>query len=1071
MTDRIITTLGRNSKKTLREYFNNTYGFDARNIKQIKNVIGADNDNQTWEYLQEEYNGEIIKKQNAKKVARYQRAKAKKVTQKFENVVKSNQSYFQKKQNVKENRKSTLISKFFQNYKKPTNMEKRVKYTQLLNGIPITVFEKQYVDVYKIIFSEFTTKGELIFMDKLLSFLGSLYRKFKTGVYQIDLLGKWTTDDADLLELIADLVEKKEVEGLSDAEEKELQKYQDKYKNENLQKISIKAFELTPLNYKALFEEIKNAIAPPDSDSYFLIKEIDIKFIKPIVAGCYTCKGHGKNFKFNNLTLHNPYSTNNNCFFRIIEEHLEFKPNKVKCNEIRAEFGIKENEMISIQDGYKIAKKYTTKTITFITNDMKVMYGDDNGEIKVFCLDNHYMSLVGETKKCNKCGQLYMKEHKCNGKVMNFYNNKIKRLIEKVEQTDKGLLNSEILHYDIETQYMNLTHQHIPYIVGYCYYDNDKKLIYDEFCGDNCMTDFYKFLGSDTVKHINFVNAYNGSGYDHYYLFREKIIGNEKVGRFILNNGNILSAKIHGKRLIDLCRHLTGSLDSNLKQNGCSIAKGKIDHNLSVRWEDTDDERKQQVREYLRCDVLGLCELYEKVNEPIYNKFKINLCEKLTTSSNAFDIWRDNFLKDKIFLLDAEKDVYVRQAIYGARCYKNKNRFTSTQYDKVINNELKFEDIDDYIFDADVVSLYPTAMSKYPYPVGKEKVTNIYRSDKLGIYKITYKTPKNLLNPILPRKEDKKLIWDLNDGSGWYSSVDIENAKSKGYVITVITGYYWEESGYIFKDYIEEFYQMKQNAKKGTPAYNTAKLYLNGLYGKMLQRPNHSKDIIIKSAQEFWTLLNKNIIQEMSSVGNTWLVKYLPKPEFVTSSGAEKPTQLGVFILAYSRKIMSEHYDKCGNTMDRLPYYYDTDSLNIHSSCLDKVKIDKSLGGIDDDVGGKVIKAIYIAPKMYAFQYITPDNKIKYHFRGKGVSNDALAWEDFEIMDKGQQKDFYREFQIKKINMKKSGKEKDYDHFSHKHIFKEDTKKTINQNIWKGRNFIDENNSVPYGFDLSLLEK
>lgn len=1067
MTDRIITTFGRNSKKLLRDYFNSTYGFDARNIKQITKVLGADTDNETWEHLREEYNGEIVKKQNAKKVARYQRAKAKKVTQKFENIVKSNQSYFQKKQNVKENRKSSVISKFFQNYKKPTNMEKRVKYTQ---GDIIT-WEKQYVDVYKIIFSEFTTKGELIFIDKLLSFLGSLYRKFKTGVYQIDLLGKWTTDDADLLELIADLVEKKEVEGLSDAEENELQKYQDKYKNENLQKVSIKAFELTPLNYKELFEEIKNAIAPPDSDSYFLIKEIDIKFIKPIVAGCYTCKGHGKNFKFNNLTLHNPYSTNNNCFFRIIEEHLDFKPNKVKCNEIRAEFGIKENEMISIQDGYKIAKKYTTKTITFITNDMKVLYGDDNGEIKVFCLDNHYMSLVGETKKCNKCGQLFMKEHKCNGKVMNFYNSKIKRLIEKVEQTDKGLLNSEILHYDIETQYMNLTHQHIPYIVGYCYYDNNKKLVYDEFTGDNCMTDFYKFLGSDTVKHIKYVNAYNGSGYDHYYLFREKITGNEKVGRFILNNGNILSAKIHGKRLIDLCRHLTGSLDSNLKQNGCSIAKGKIDHNLSLRWEDTDDERKQQVREYLRCDVLGLCELYEKVNEPIYNKFKINLCEKLTTSSNAFDIWRDNFLKDKIFLLDAEKDVNVRQAIYGARCYKNKNRFTSSEYEKVMSGELFYESVFDYIFDADVVSLYPTAMSRYPYPVGKEKVTNIYRSDKLGIYKITYKAPKNLLNPILPRKEDKKLVWDLNDGSGWYSSVDIENAKSKGYIITVITGYYWEESGFIFKDYIEDFYKMKQNAKKGTPAYNTAKLYLNGLYGKMLQRPNHSKDIIIKSAQEFWTLLNKNIIQEMSSVGNTWLVKYLPKPEFVTASGAEKPTQLGVFILAYSRKIMSEHYDKCGNTMDRLPYYYDTDSLNIHSSCLDKVKIDKSLGGIDDDVGGKVIKAIYIAPKMYAFQYITPDNKIKYHFRGKGVSNDALAWEDFELMDKGQKKDFYREFQIKKINMKKTGKEKDYDHFSHKHIFKEDTKKTINQNIWKGRQFIDENNSVPYGFDLSLLDK
>jgi hypothetical protein len=115
---------------------------------------------------------------------------------------------------------------------------------------------------------------------------------------------------------------------------------------------------------------------------------------------------------------------------------------------------------------------------------------------------------------------------------------------------------------------------------------------------------------------------------------------------------------------------------------------------------------------------------------------------------------------------------------------------------------------------------------------------------------------------------------------------------------------------------------------------------------------------------------------------------------------------------------MNGHYDKCGNTMSRLPYYYDTDSLNIHSSCLDNIKIDKSLGGIDDDVGGKVIKAIYIAPKMYAFKYITKDGTIKHHFRGKGVSNDKLGWEDFELMDKGNSKVFRRDFQMKKINMK-----------------------------------------------------
>ena len=951
------------------------------------------------------------------------------------NAIIKNEENFKRIQSKKENKKASKLATFFRSYKKASNMEVSMKTGK-------REWERNIADVYSIKLPEYFGDGEI---DKLVNYhilptLGNIWRRYKNGYYQMDLLGYWMHigDDFD--------------------------------ESQPFQKVSIEGSYLSPSKYSLLKESVKASFSPPDSESQFFVKEVVIKFIRPITGGCYSCKGHGKNIKIENLTLHNPYSTNNNCFFRCIEDHMEIKPTKTVCNRIRAEFGIKENEMITIQDCYKIAKKYINKSIVFITNDLSIIYGDVDGEIKIFCLDNHYMTLIGETNKCNACGQMYMKDHKCNGKVKQFYNMKIKRLIEKVEHKDSGLLNKQIIHYDIETQYNNLHHQHTPYIVGFCYYKNDE-LIYKEYYGDNCMREFYDFLGTDEVSHIKYINAYNGAGFDHYYLFRIKMESNEKVGKFILNNGNILSAKVHGKNLIDLCRHLTGTLASNLKQNGCSIAKGEIDHNLSKRWEETDEDRKKEVREYLRCDVLGLCELYEKVNEPMYSKYKINLCEKMTTSSNAFYIWRDYYLQDKIFLLDAEKDVNVRQAIYGARCYKNKNRFTSSQYEDVISGTIKFDEISDYIFDADVVSLYPTAMSQYKYPVGKEKSTTLYKDGKLGIYKITYKAPKDLLNPILPRKENKKLIWDLNDGSGWYSSVDIESAKERGYKINIITGYYWEESGYIFKDYIEEFYKMKQNAVKGTPAYNTAKLYLNGPYGKMLQRPNHSKDCIVKTAEEFWKLLNNNIIEEMSSVGNTWLVKYLPKPEFIKASGAEKPTQLGVFILAYSRKIMNGHYDKCGNTMSRLPYYYDTDSLNIHSSCLDKVLIDKSLGGIDDDVGGKVIKAIYIAPKMYAFQYITKDGKIKHHFRGKCVSNDVLGWEDFETMDQGNSKVFKRAFQMKKINMTKNGKTQDNDHFSHRHIFSDDTAKEVNKNTWSGRHFIDDNNSVPYGFDLTLLKK
>ena len=44
---------------------------------------------------------------------------------------------------------------------------------------------------------------------------------------------------------------------------------QDQYQNENLQKVSVRAFTLSPLNYKALLEEIDKSMRPPDSGSIF----------------------------------------------------------------------------------------------------------------------------------------------------------------------------------------------------------------------------------------------------------------------------------------------------------------------------------------------------------------------------------------------------------------------------------------------------------------------------------------------------------------------------------------------------------------------------------------------------------------------------------------------------------------------------------------------------------------------------------------------------------------------------------------------------------------------------------
>ena len=771
---------------------------------------------------------------------------------------------------------------------------------------------------------------------------------------------------------------------------------------------------------------------------------------------------------------------------------------KTRCNTIREEFGVKPNEMIDLKSADRICRKYSSKSVCFVTNDLDVLFGDPLSELKFLFFENHFMRVDGQNHYCAECGKIYIHKHTCNPENVSYFQQKIKKtLIAKIPRKPQPNKNGTILHYDIETQYANNSKQHTPYIVGLEYRDIAGEIVYTTFEGGDCMKQFYDFLGSEAAKHITHVNAFNGANFDHYYLFREKLKDQgKKVGGFVLYNGQLLSANIQGKKLVDLGRHLMGSLDANLKGLGCEVAKGSIDHNLSVSWEKTGGARKKEVKDYLVCDVRGLRELYEKANSIIYDKFNMNLCDSMTTSSCAYAIWRDKFLEDKIYLLDAKWEVNARQAIYGGRVYKNRNSFQSSQYERVMSGEIMYDELNDFIFDADVNSLYPTAMRNFDYPVGKEIETNLYQEGKLGIYKIKYQPPKNILTPILPRKGDLRLHWDLIDSEGWYTSVDIEIAKAHGYAVQVITGIYWEEKSPIYQSYVDDFYEMKKAASKGTPAYETAKLYMNGLYGKMSQRPIIAKDSIIGTSEEFWGIINTDIILEMHELGAKWMVKHMPKEELANPSGSQKPTHLGAFILSYSRKIMTMYYDLLACDKDDLFFYCDTDSINIHSSSLPKIQhtINNELGGMSDDVGGKVVKAIWIAPKMYAFQYViskqmldkrlvgkpnlaytrlSEDLFLLYHFRGKGVSTKELTWKAFEDMHSGMEMIFKRDFQMKKIHAKKNSKQQDLDFFCHKHIERDDTAKTINQTKWGGRDFpinsegVRENFSYPWGYEHS----
>jgi hypothetical protein len=129
---------------------------------------------------------------------------------------------------------------------------------------------------------------------------------------------------------------------------------------------------------------------------------------------------------------------------------------------------------------------------------------------------------------------------------------------------------------------------------------------------------------------------------------------------------------------------------------------------------------------------------------------------------------------------------------------------------------------------------------------------------------------------------------------------------------------------------------------------------------------------------------------------------------------------------------------------------------------------------------------LWIAPKLYMLEYIKEDShlpltkkeikkkakgklhveiidglKIYYHFRGKGLSTNKLTVEVFEKMDKGGSLTNTRDFQMKKVHIKRNSNQKGVNPFSVLHL--KGVSKVVNKTAWNGREFKQgENHSTPW---------
>jgi len=827
-----------------------------------------------------------------------------------------------------------------------------------------------------------------------------------------------------------------------------------------------------PLDEAELRNKIESIVIR-ESNKYadVFIKSVEITYSNtPEEGGCDVDTHHKT---YNGLKIMSPKSSKNNCLFACIHHKLG---KRIMCDTTRKELGIALDTPIRIDDLERIGKHYDVKIKLYnLTGEFTQSYNEEGAtecDIMLYVSSGgagHYVLIEGETHTCGECGKYWVKKHKCNITVrrqmwinrMSGNRNVIPSKVEKEEPFD----TNSLLYFDLETFKPKDTSKIVVYASSW-FCDG----VYYQSYGKDSWTDFMTFVLKQKNK---IICAYNGAGFDFHFIMNDLIGRGMEITNVILSGGRLMAMKFGTNlRLWDVCLFTLSSLKDACKSFQVSIEneKTEFDHFKINSWEDVEKYRFE-VEPYIKRDVMGMKEVVEKFNEMLYEVFKVHMCNFVTLSSMSYALWSST-TEHLIELPNVEKYDFIRKSLYGGRTYPQQQQFTSKQYNDIVFAETNdkrielYKSMDDWIFNADATSLYPTAMVKYEYPVGiGEWKTNFDLNAPLqmGIYEVDVEPNKDLVVPILPEKTATGISWNLKNRTGVYTSVDLENALKYGYKITKIhKGLVYQKSGDIFTEYIMKCYKIKEENEDNPVKRQIGKILMNALYGKMLERARFEESQICNNMEDLWKFQTEYSMSDIMFAGDKVVAIGMPLEEELSNSRIRKPSHIGTFILSYSRRHMLDAMSSIEPKLDK-PFftYTDTDSLHIHCSKLpgldEKGWLSKGLGQLSDDAkGGKIFREINLAPKLYMYLCLMPDGKIKTCMKSKGIPAQYLSphlFTNAETLEPSE-KLILMEHRLKKVGIGRNLQLdfRKYDAFS---ILSIDMERTFYKNRWTGMEFKD----------------
>lgn len=525
---------------------------------------------------------------------------------------------------------------------------------------------------------------------------------------------------------------------------------------------------------------------------------------------------------------------------------------------------------------------------------------------------------------------------------------KNKQVLQKYK--NKSTKNNKIIIYaDIETIIINK--KHYPYAIGWSHNNDFNYSITsreDEIMNYKVIQNFFQKLDSQK-KYI--VYFHNMSNFDGFIVLNKLIQLNLKV-ELTERNNIIYNIKINKNINIRDSFLLIPFALKDISKYLCS-KHAKLDFPIHLIHLKNIIERKKEIIEYLKEDVLTLQESMDVFSNLILKEYDYNIHHSFSLSSISFNIFRKKFYdinKYPIFKNTRYEEEFLEKAYIGG-----------------INEVFKPLLIKGFSYD--INSLYPFSMTK-DLPIGKGKyiddLSNIDKDTWFGFAKVIVKAPYQK-RPVLPLKVDGKVLLPYGEWCGIYFSEEIKNAEKFGYTFEYLEGYQFNR-GPVTKTFSETLYKNRLSYEKEHPMNMIIKLLLNSLYGRFGMKILKTNKKIINIDQFDYYNTTYDIIFSNSLEQDTVFIEYLFKSSINKQKLSQKERlkeydvntaiHIAAAITAYSRIHMTQYI------INENVYYTDTDSIYTTEK-LEGHFIGNQLGQMK--LENKILKGVFIVPKTYYF--------------------------------------------------------------------------------------------------------